>query len=1053
MQAKGLVKFFAIALVLVCLFQLSFTLKTYFVEKNAEEFAEQKVSGLRTQLSDLEKSRPMAYHDTISEVKKKFKQTYLDSISNENVYNLLVAKYTYEEIKDRQINLGLDLQGGMSVILEVSIHDMLESLAGTNSNNPAFRQAVELAKQKQKTREDDYVSLFIESFKEVAPNAKLAAIFANRQNQGLIEPDYTDEQVAEVLRSEAADAIDRTYEILSARIDQFGVTSPNISRIEASERIMIELPGVDNPSRVRKLLQSVAELEFWETYQANEVYDFFREADIILAEQLELERGLSPTPTPAPDTTFNNFNTTPDSVTALGDTSLYKDSTLASVDTSKEFSTFTDEQADIPDTGMVAQGKSPLLGMLNLLQGQAGPANVAGPTVAAVLPKDTSRVNSYLRIQEVRDVFPSDMRLLWGNKADKNTGLFNLYAIKANSADGKAPLTGEVVTDAFQDYDQSGRPNINIRMNSEGGSKWQRITAANAGRGYIAIVLDNLVYSSPFVKGEIPGGNTEISGDFTVKEAQDLANILKAGKLPAPAKIVQESQVGPTLGKESIQAGILSMVAGLVLVLLFMMFYYSRSGVISSLALIINIFFIFGILASLGATLTLPGIAGIVLTIGMAVDANVIIFERIREELLKGKGTRLAVVDGFRNSYSAIIDANVTTLITAFILAYFGLGPVLGFATVLIIGIFSSLFTAVLLSRLIFDWMLKKDMKVSLGNKMTLGAFSKLNINFLGSRKIAYTISGILIIASLASFFTRGFELGVDFKGGRAYEVSFPAAINSTEVRQALTTEFGQTPIVKTVGANNQLKITTSYLIDSTGTEVDSVVTTKLMAGLQSFYNEPMDYVAFQENYIRSYTKVEPTIADDIKRTSLYATFFALIAIFLYILVRFRKWQFSVGALGALAHDVIITLGVFSLLHGILPFSMEIDQTFIAAILTVIGYSINDTVIVFDRVREYLRENVKVPFMTNVNTAINTTISRTLITSGTTLLVIIVLFIFGGEVIRGFAFAILIGIGIGTYSSIYVATPILVDLSKEKNDPELESSATRRTEARSAIKK
>ena len=1055
MQAKGLVKFFAIALAIVCLFQLSFTLKTYFVEQNAEEYAESRIQSLKSQLADLERTSPTIYYDSISSIKKDYRQSYLDSVSNENVYNLLVAKYTYEEIKDRQINLGLDLQGGMSVILEVSIEEMLVNLAGTNASNRVFREALAEAKQRQKAEEADFITLFLEEFNEADPNAKLASVFANRQNQGLIEPDYSNEQVAEVLRREANDAVDRTYEILSARIDQFGVSSPQISKVETSERIVVELPGVDNPTRVRKLLQSVAELEFWETYQANEVFNYFIEANRIVAELNQLETGetapaVTPEPEAAPmtDTTAVVTDTTATAATEID--------TTVPQPTDPEYDFEGLDQATTTDTATglgEVTGETPLLSILNLTQNQAGSAGIQGPVVAAVQAKDTSKVNRYLQMPEVRDAFPTDMKFLWGAKPDKRTGLHNLYAIKVNAVDNNAPLTGEVVTDARADYDQTGNPNVTIRMNTEGATKWQKITAANANRGFIAIVLDELVYSAPFVRGEIPGGNTEITGDFSVKEAQDLANILKAGKLPAPAQIVQESQVGPTLGAESIRAGILSLIAGLVLVLLFMVFYYSRSGIISDIALVANIFFIFGILASLGATLTLPGIAGIVLTIGMAVDANVIIFERIREEILKGKSSRLAVIDGFKNSYSAIIDANLTTLITAGILFYFGMGPVLGFATVLIIGIFSSLFTAVLLSRLMFDWMIGKDKKISIGNSMTLKAFSTLNVNFLKSRKTAYIISGILIVASIVSFATRGFELGVDFKGGRAYEITFDKPVNAAEVRNALTSEFGQTPVVKTVGANNQLKITTSYLIDSVGTEVDSVVTTKLLAGLDQFYTGDITYQQFNNNYIRSYTKVEPTIADDIQRSSLWATIFALLGIFLYILVRFRKWQFSVGAIGALAHDVIITLGAFSLLHGILPFSMEIDQTFIAAILTVIGYSINDTVIVFDRVREYLNEKTKAPFLTTVNQAINTTVSRTIITSGTTILVILVLFLFGGEVIRGFAFAILFGILIGTYSSIFIATPIMVDTTRDKDELDENTTSRRTVETRETVKK
>lgn len=1020
MQAKGLVKFFAIALALVCIFQLSFTLKTNSVEKKAVKFALEKVDQFKAAYPEFS-DKP----DTLFSIEKKFKQNYLDSISNETVYNLLIKKYTYDQVKDNQLNLGLDLQGGMSVVMQVSIEEMIVNLASTNSKDKLFRDAIALAKEKEKTEQADFVELFVTAYQALSPNGKMASIFANRQNQGLIEPDFTNDQIAVILRSEANDAIDRTYEILNSRIDQFGVSSPYIAKLETSDRIVIELPGIDNPSRVRKLLQSPAKLEFWVTYKAENVAQFIIDADETLASALSLDK--------ESDTT-----TVIDTTVGLplpGNVLPSSDTNTAFADTTAGFGGFgtendTSGQNFFGDAAEVDASKRPLRSLLQF--GETGESFYGGAVVGFVEPRDTSKVNELLSREEVLSLMPNDLKFLWSSKPnlDQNN-VYELYAIKKNPIDDKAQLEGDIITNARQDFDEIGNPNITFEMNSEGAALWQKLTADNIGN-QVAIVLDNRVYSAPFVRGEISGGRSEISGNFSITEAKDLANKLKSGKLPAPAYIVQESIVGPTLGKESIRAGVLSMVTGLVLVLLFMVFYYTSSGLVANIALVTNIFFIFGVLASLGATLTLPGIAGIVLTIGMAVDANVIIFERVREEILRGKGVRLALIDGYKHSYSAIIDANVTTLITAAILFYFGLGPVLGFATVLIIGIFCSLFTAVLISRLIFDWMARKDKTISFGSKLTMSAFSNVNINFLRKRKVMYTVSSIIILAGLVSIFTKGFELGVDFKGGRSYHLRFEQPIESQEVRRALAETFGQQPIVKSVGSSHELKITTAYMIDSTGSDVDSIVEATLFRGLEPFIGKSMSLKEFNRDHVMESITVKPTIADDIKRQSIWATVFALMGIFLYILIRFRKWQYSVGAITALAHDVLIVLGVFSIFSGILPFSMEIDQAFIAAILTVIGYSINDTVVVFDRIRENLGERKKDTFSMTVNNAVNTTLSRTVITSFTTLLVIVILFLFGGEVIRGFSFAILIGILVGTYSSIFVAMPVMVDLTKEK---------------------
>lgn len=1040
MQGKGLVRFFAIALTAVCIYQLSFTYRAYNVENKVLALSEQvECDGLSA--------------DSCAQVRKDFYRRHLDSLDNETVYNLLIRKFTWEDVQDNRLNLGLDLQGGMSVILQVSVEDMLKNLAGPNKDEPEFTGSISAAKSKESAGQDDFIDLFLSSYLEANPNeGSLGYIFGTLDNTDLFPPGMSNDEIATILREEAREAIDRTFQIIKSRIDKFGVAAPNTQRLAATDRILVELPGVDNPTRVRKILQATAKLEFWEAWRIGEpgIYDRFEAADGVYAGMIGL--GLTDT-TESSDTTLTASADTsiadPDTAVAAVLPDLLEDAptppeVIAPADSVVDFSEFeTTEGPDFTAFGEdtssefgAGQSQTPLLTALNLNTGNQD-ALVGAAVLGAVATKDTARVKRILREPEVLAEFGDDMLLRWGNKQNEN-GYWMLYGMKVDDATGQAALTGEVVTDAYQDFGPlSGNAVVQMRMNTSGSETWFKLTkklqpttpTTNDG-GWVAIVLDDEVYSCPQVQGPIDGGRTQITGQFTVKEAKDLANVLKTGKLPAPAKIVQESQVGPTLGKESVQAGIKSLVAGMILVLIFMIFYYNRSGVIADIVLLMNVFFIFGILAALNATLTLPGIAGIVLTIGMAVDANVIIFERIREEVLKGKGIRLALIDGYKASYSAIIDANVTTLITAAILLYFGLGPVKGFATVLIIGILSSLFTAVLVSRLLFDWLIQKDRKISYGNRLTIRTLSKVNINFLGRRKIAYALSAIVIAAGIFSFVTRGFQLGVDFKGGRSYEVRFDQSFNTQDVRDALVAEFGlPAPIVKEVSLCNRINVTTSYLIDSSGTDIDSIVHTKVWNALKTFYASQPSFEQFKGgDYTEAYTKVEATIADDIQRSSVWATFFALGGIFVYIFIRFRRWQFSIGALAALVHDVLIILAVFSLLAGILPFSMEIDQAFIAALLTVIGYSINDTVVVFDRVREHLNDPKKEPITDKINTAINKTLSRTLMTSVTTLMVILVLLIFGGDVIRGFSFAITLGILVGTYSSVFVATPVMSDL-------------------------
>jgi len=1013
MQAKGLVKFFGIALVLVCLIQLSFTFIAKKVEGDAKEYAltEMGTTEVPTETNSHEKYRII-------------RRQYLDSMSTQQVYP--IWNFTYKDVKERELNLGLDLQGGMSVVLQVSLEDLVKAMAN-NSTNATFTQAIADAKESLKNDNRGFVTLFGESFQSIDGSAQLAPIFSTVENQGIIGPNDSNEVVLAAIKKEADDAVNRTFEILRARIDKFGVTQPNINLLPATNRIVVELPGVDDPERIRRLLQTTAQLEFWETFAMNQdIANRFVEADRIVKERMDLENGNTKTTETKSDTASEEDTAVAEDAvtdneadvdtTAVGEE---ENSLLAANDS-------TDNTSLIPEDGNADPSTAnPFLSLIQF--GQQGSA-----ILGYVEGKDTAKLFEYLRTPEVRSAFPENFKLLLGAKAagiEDNPNLFEFYGIKSRyGSDFKAPMEGDVITNARQDNDYNQQIVVSMDMNAEGAKKWKQLTRENLQKS-VAIVLDNRVYSAPVVQAEIGGGSSQITGNFSVTEAQDLANVLKAGKLPAKALIVEEAIVGPSLGAKSIQASMTSLIVGLVLVLIFMIFYYGSSGVVADLALIANLFFVIGVLASLGATLTLPGMAGIVLTIGMAVDANVIIFERIREELARGSGLRKAIHDGYTKSYSAIIDANLTTLITAAILYYFGLGPVLGFATVLIIGIFSSLFTAILLTRLLIDWWLAKGNEVQYSTKVTQGMFKNLDIDFVNRRKITYILSGAMIVIGLFSFGLKGFELGVDFKGGWTYVVDLKENVENAEVRSALESPLEATPLVRDYDTKTQKKITTSYLIDSDDQKAGDRVEQKLFEGLSSLVGAK-DVDDFKSNYIQSSQKVGPTIADDIAKGAYYATIFALIGIFLYIVVRFRRWQFGLAAVLTIIHDTLILLTLFSLLPGILPFSMEIDQNFIAALLTVIGYSINDTVVVFDRIREYLQLRPKDDEKTVINAAINSTLSRTVITSLTTLLVVLILFIFGGEVIKGFAFALLIGIIVGTYSSIFVATPLVVDLSE-----------------------
>ncbi len=965
MKSKGAVKFFAVALVIVSIFQLSFTYVTYKVEQDAKAFANGDLA---------------------------LENQYLDSVSRIPVYNFLgLKKFTYLQCKERELNLGLDLQGGMNVTLEVSLSDLVRGLSGNNPD-AKFNEAVEVAKKRTETSQKDFVTLFGEAYNELAPEGKLAAIFANPSNKELIKLSSTNQEVLAYIREESNQAIDRSFQILRARIDKFGVTQPNIQKLEGSNRILVELPGVDNPGRVRKLLQGSAKLEFYETFANPEAFSHLNNANEILKKSSMAMAGNSET-----DSTEN----AEESAEAKTD----------STNTEKSFEDFAKE--------------NPLFAYLRPYADDKGMLVERGSSCGTALIKDTAKINAMLARPEVKMALPGNIKFAWEYKGfGENQEAVILHALKT-SRDGGASLTGDKVTDARRDVGQLGNIEVSMTMNGEGAKMWRNLTRNNVGKS-IAIVLDDVVYSSPNVQNEIPNGRSSITGSFSNEEAGDLANILKSGKLPAPTRIVEEAVVGPTLGAEAISSGLWSMVIATLLIMVFMVIYYNNSGWIANLAVVFNIFFIIGVLASLGAALTLPGIAGIVLTIGMAVDANVLINERVKEELRSARSLKNAVSDGYAHAASSIIDANLTTLLAGFVLYSFGTGPVQGFAITLIIGILSSMFTAVLMSRVITEWRLEKGQDVKFSRSFSERAFKNINIDFVGKRKTFYTISLVIALAGLISMFTKGFTLGVDFKGGWTYVVQFDKNLSGSEIREALTGQFeGLAPEVKTFGSDNKYKITTTYKIDNQSENIAEEVESKLVAGFDKLGSK---------GEILSSAKVGPTIANDIKIASIWAVIIAIFGIGLYIFIRFRNLSYSLGAIIALSHDVIIMLGFYSLLDGILPFTMEVDQAFIAAVLTIVGFSINDTVVVFDRIREFLgthhhetnKEKV-------INNALNVTLSRTIITSATVFIAALILFLFGGEVIKGFTFALLIGILFGTYSSVGIATPIVIDIAKKFN--------------------
>lgn len=992
MQGKGAIRFFAIALAIACIYSLSFTFISNRIEKRAKEFSQ---------------------GDPLKE------KAYLDSMSSEVVYNLGVAKFTYQQCKQLQINLGLDLKGGMNVTMEIELSDLIRSLSGNNQDT-AFNKAIRLAEQRQISSQKDFITLFGDAYAEINPNGKLAALFSTTANKNAVTFNSTNKEVLAFLRKESESAIDRSFNILRTRIDKFGVTQPNIQLQQGSNRVLIELPGVDDQQRVRKLLQGTAKLEFWETFQNTEVYPLFENANKIIKSKLSLNKGKDTTTVATADASAK---------TDSGKSDSKENSLIAKIQKAKGDSTGGDTTSQ---TQVDFKNNNPLFSILApsyYVNDQGQQTLTPGSVCGLALIKDTSKVNEYFSYPEVKATLPGNLVLRWGVKAMNDKGVIELYALKATGRDAAPVLEGDVISDARSDYDQNGNPEVVMIMNTEGAKTWRKVTAdASAdpsNKKAVAIVLDNAVYSAPTVQNEISGGVSSITGNFKIEETKDLANVLKAGKLPAPAKIVEEAFVGPSLGKEAINAGLMSSIFGLLLVLVFIIFYYNSAGIIATGVMFVNMFFIFGVLASLGAVLTLPGIAGIVLTIGISVDANVLIYERIREELNHGKNLKLAIADGFKHAFSTVVDSNVVTLLTAMVLYAFGSGPIQGFATTLIIGILCSMFCAIFITRLILEWFLGRNKEIKFSIPATSHTFKNANYAFVKNRKYYYIFSTIIIVAGIISMSIRGLNYGVDFKGGRTYVLRFEKSVTTEEVRAQLTKEFHSTPEVKTFGSDNQIKVTTSYLINENTDSTDVKVQNAVLKGLSPL-NNPVTILSSQ--------KVGPTIANDIKVSALWSIIIALVIIFFYIFIRFRKWQYSLGALVALAHDVLMVLSFFSLMNGLLPFSLDIDQQFIAAVLTVVGYSITDTVVVFDRIREYLNlhHSKKDEMKIVINDAINNTLSRTVITSLTVLFVLLVLFIFGGEVIRGFSFALLVGVFFGTYSSVCIATPVMIDFIRTK---------------------
>ncbi|MDL2261989.1 protein translocase subunit SecDF [Bacteroidales bacterium OttesenSCG-928-I21] len=1008
MRNRGTIIFVTVVLVLISIYYLSFTVVTRNVEKKAGKYAEAYLNAADLEISEVEK---IAIVDSLS-------KRYLDSVSNIVVYPL-IKKYTYMDCKEREINLGLDLRGGMNITLEISAPDVIKALV-VNKSDPTMQKAMaEAEKQTKEQTGKNYIESFATAYNAVKDenSPTLASLFITNNNQEKINIRSTDLEVIAYINEEYEAAIANAYDVLIKRIDQFGVVQPNVQKDVAVKGVFhIELPGIKDPERVENLLKQAAVLEFWETFNVNDLLPALAEADAQI--------------TAARDASIKSKKANVEEETVVAEEEIIEEETNENIDSEIIY----DDAEDVLQTAS-AEVEEPEITENALFERliPLGQTQYFNPIVGYALESDRESVMADLNKESIRRLFPKEVVFAWSFKQDPNMpGYYQLIALK-KSRNGGAVLGGGAVTNASQEFGQTrATAEVSMTMSGSGATEWARITRENVGKS-IAIVLDGYVYSYPNVNDEIKGGRSSITGNFTLGEATDLANVLKSGKMPAPAHILSKEIVGPSLGQKAINSGLGSFIIAFILVLIYMIFYYGRSGLVADISLLFNILLIFGTLAAMGAVLTLPGIAGLVLTIGMAVDANVLIFERTREELRAGKNVKTALNDGYKNAYSAIIDSNVTTLLVGIILLFFGVGPVKGFATTLIIGILSSLFCAIFITKIIFSWWLDKDRKITFGNKFTINAFQNLNIDFIKSRKISYIVSGALIVISLVSLGIRGLNPGIDFAGGRNYVVAFDESVSPEAISDALEEVYGETPIVKIYGGNNQVKISTKYMINEkdAGEIVDSLLYVGLKKG--NFIDESVSLKEFYADYRQTSQTVGATVADDIKSKSVIAVLLALVAMFLYILIRFRRWQYSSAAIISLAHNVIIVLGVYSLFYSIMPFNMEVDQSFIAAILTVIGYSINDTVVIFDRLREYLGLYKKRERKDVMNSAINSTISRTVNTTLSTLIVLIAIFIFGGEVIRGFIFAMLIGILVGIYSSVFVATPISYDLMKKSD--------------------
>ncbi len=1007
MQSKGAIRLVAILLALACCWQLSFTLVTRLQEKKADKYAEKAaVAVMNSAAFDKIPEAERAYY--LDSIRKNQNRWYTDSISSEKVY----FGYKFKDVKSKEINLGLDLKGGMNVMLQVQLEDLVKALAGENQT-PEFNRALALAKERSVNSTSDFITLFGEAWNEVSGGQRLAQIFGTYEMRDQIKPESTDAEVLNVIQTEAESAVANSFNVLRNRIDRFGVTQPSIQKIGNTGRILVELPGVKEPERVRKLLQGTASLEFWTTFEYSEIYPYMVEANNLLAQ-------------------------------ILSDETQAAEAAEADAEDGQAEDIVAQElaQQEGSDAELDAFKKAnPLFSILN-------PSQMRGNAcIGFANAIDTATVNRYLAMPQVAEIFPPEFKGMWSVKPTEyvaGDNVYELVAIKASSRDGKAPLDGSVVTDARVDYDSrrgAGTPGVSMTMNAEGANTWARITKDNIGR-QVAIVLDGTVYSYPTVQTEITGGSSSITGNFSVEEATDLTNVLKSGKLPAPATIVQEQVVGPSLGAESIRKGLISFLVAFLLVLVYMVLFYKGAGLVADFALLTNVLLLFGTLASFGAVLTLPGIAGLVLTLGMAVDANVIIYERIKEELRAGKGIGKAVQDGYRNAYSAIIDGQVTTLLTGLVLFFFGSGPIKGFATTLIIGIITSVLTSIFITRLVIDDRLKKGKNITFENKISRNFLKNTHIDFLGKRKYSYIISGALILIALLSIFIKGFTYGVDFTGGRTYVVRFDQPVTAEDVRSATESVFNaadpeSSVEVKQFGGESQMKITTSYKVDDESSTVDAEIERMIFDGLKGMFSENITFDDFVDtndnpNGIISSDKVGASIASDIKRSAVISVILALLIIFAYIAWRFKGWTWGLGGVVSLAHTAIIIIGFFSLFTGILPFNLDVDQTFIAAILTIIGYAINDNVVIFDRIRENLGLHPNSNFKDTVNSSLNATLTRTVNTSMSTLLPMLAIAFFGGESIRGLSVALCLGVLIGTYASIMIGTPIMYDATLRK---------------------